>query len=53
MTHEHDYSTPVAPLTEEQVRARRSRNRAIAFALLALVAIFFAMTIVRFGGGAG
>ncbi len=39
-----------APLTPEQVRARRSRNMAIALALFAMVALFFAMTIVRLGG---
>lgn len=39
-------------LTPEEVRARRSRNIAIALALGAMVALFFAMTIVRLGGNA-
>lgn len=46
-----DEITPVA-LTPEQARARRSRNIAIALALFAMVALFFAMTIVRLGGAA-
>ena len=47
---DHDF-TP-APLTPEQTRARRSRNIAIAVTLFALVALFFAVTIVRLGGHA-
>lgn len=47
---DHDI-TPV-PLTPEQARARRSRNIAIAVTLFALVALFFAVTIVRLGGHA-
>ncbi len=39
-------------LTPEQVRARRSRNVAIAVILFALVVLFFVMTIVRLGGQA-
>lgn len=39
-------------LTPQQVRARRSRNLAIALVLGALVVIFFAMTIVRLGANA-
>lgn len=39
-----------APLTPAQLKARRSRNLAIAFTLAALVILFFAMTIVRMGG---
>jgi hypothetical protein len=39
-------------LTEEQLKARRSRNRAIALTLGALVILFFVMTIVRLGGHA-
>lgn len=39
------------PLTPAQVRARRSRNIAIAVALGVMVVLFFAMTIVRIGGG--
>ena len=42
---------PVA-LTPEQVRARRTRNIALALILFAMVALFFAMTIVRLGGHA-
>lgn len=37
-------------LTPAQVKARRSRNVAIALILAALVVLFFAMTIVRLGG---
>ena len=40
------------PLTPEQARARRSRNIALAVILFAMVALFFAMTIVRLGGHA-
>ncbi len=39
-------------LTAQEIRARRSRNLAIAIALAAMVALFFAMTIVRLGGAA-
>jgi len=34
-------------LTEEQLRARRARSIAIALALLALVILFFIMTLVK------
>lgn len=34
-------------LTEAQKRARRSRSLAIAFALLALVVLFYVMTLVK------
>jgi hypothetical protein len=40
-------------LTPEQIKARRSRNIAIAVLLLALCVLFFAMTIVRLGGNVG
>jgi hypothetical protein len=36
-------------LTERQQKARRNRSIAIGFALAALVVIFYAATIVRFG----
>jgi hypothetical protein len=39
-------------LTEEQLRARRTRSIAIALALGAFVAVIFAVTIVRLGSGA-
>jgi hypothetical protein len=39
-------------LTEEQLRARRTRSIAIAVALGAFVAVIFAVTIVRLGSGA-
>lgn len=39
-------------LTPQQVKARRSRNIAIAVILVALCVLFFAMTIVRLGGNA-
>ena len=42
--------TPPVVLTPEQVKARRSRNIAVALMLVALVALFFVMTIVRMGG---
>ncbi len=34
-------------LTEEQLRARRNRSIAIALALVALVTLFFIMTLVK------
>ncbi len=37
-------------LSEEQLKRRRTRSIAIAWILVALVAIFFAVTIVRLGG---
>lgn len=37
-------------LSEEQLKRRRKRSIAIAWILLALVGIFFAVTIVRLGG---
>ena len=37
-------------LSEEQIKRRRMRSIAIAWILAALVAIFFAVTIVRLGG---
>jgi hypothetical protein len=39
-------------LTEEQLRARRTRSIAIALALGAFVVVLFAVTIVRLGSGA-
>ncbi len=36
-------------LTDAQRKARRSRNIAIGFGLFALVAVFYAATIVKFG----
>ncbi len=39
-------------LTEEQLRARRTRSIAIALALGAFVAVIFAVTIVRLGSRA-
>jgi len=39
-------------LTEEQLRARRTRSIAIALALAAFVVVIFAVTIVRLGSGA-
>ena len=39
-------------LTEEQLRARRTRSIAIALALGAFVAVIFAVTIVRLGSNA-
>lgn len=37
-------------LSEEQIKRRRMRSIAIAWILAALVAIFFAVTVVRLGG---
>jgi hypothetical protein len=39
-------------LTEEERRRRRGRSIAIAVALAVLVALFYALTLVKFGGGA-
>jgi high-affinity Fe2+/Pb2+ permease len=39
-------------LTEEQRRRRRSRNIAVAVVLAVLVAIFYAVTIVKLGSNA-
>lgn len=36
-------------LTPEQKKAQRARNIAIALALVALVAVFYVATIVKFG----
>lgn len=36
-------------LSEEQMRKRRGRSIAIALTLFVLVAIFYAVTIVKFG----
>jgi hypothetical protein len=44
---EHDFVT----LTESQKRARRSRSVAIALALFAMVVVFYAATIAKFGHG--
>ena len=38
-------------LTEEQKRRRRNRSIAIALSLLALVALFYVVTIVKLGPG--
>ena len=38
-------------LTDSQKRARRSRSIAIALALFAMVVVFYAATIVKFGSG--
>jgi hypothetical protein len=37
------------PLTPEQEKRRRQRNVALALAISALVAIFYAMTLVKLG----
>jgi len=37
-------------LTEEEKRRRRARSVAIGWALAALVALFFVVTIVKMGG---
>ena len=38
-------------LTDEQKRRRRSRNLALGAVLLGLVALFYALAVVRFGDG--
>jgi hypothetical protein len=38
-------------LTEEQARRRRARSIVLALALAALAAIFYLLTIVKFGPG--
>jgi hypothetical protein len=45
MKHQRDDNGIV--LTEAQKRARRSRSIAIAFALAALVILFYVMTLVK------
>ena len=35
--------------TDDRARTIRARNRALLFVLLALVALFYAITIVKFG----
>jgi len=45
MSNQHDDDGVV--LTEAQKRARRSRSIAIAFALAALVVLFYVMTMVK------
>ncbi len=44
----HKIETP--QWTEEQIRRRRGRNLAIAWALAAFIALFFIVTIVKLGG---
>ncbi len=39
----------VKPLTPEQEKRRHQRNVAIALAIAALIAIFYAMTLVKLG----
>ena len=36
--------------TEEQIKRRRQRNLAIAWALVGFIALFFIVTIVKLGG---
>ncbi len=38
-------------LTPEELRRRRGRSIAIAVVLAVLVALFYALTLVKFGGG--
>ena len=40
-----------APGTNERERRMRARNRALLAVLLALVALFYAITLVRLSGG--
>jgi hypothetical protein len=41
----------VGAVMDQRQRRMRSRNRALLLVLLALVALFYAVTIVRIGGG--
>jgi hypothetical protein len=43
--------TETIRLTDEQKKRQRNRSVAIAFTLAALVAIFYAITIVKMGPG--
>ena len=38
-----------APLTQAEAKARRSRNVALAFVLVAIVGVFYWSTVVKFG----
>ncbi|SEK66797.1 hypothetical protein [Xaviernesmea oryzae] len=38
-------------LTEAQKKSRRSRNLALGLVLFALVALFYAITLIKFGAG--
>jgi len=38
-------------LTEKQMKSRRNRNIALGLVLAGLVALFYAITIVKIGGG--
>ena len=48
---DNDDQRPGIVLTEEQKRRRRGRSIAIALALAALVALVYAVTIVKLGPG--
>ena len=39
----------IVQLTEAQVKARRARSIAMAFALVAFVIVFYVATVVKFG----
>jgi hypothetical protein len=41
----------VGAVMDERQRRMRARNRALLLVLLALVALFYAITVVRIGGG--
>ncbi|MEQ8747282.1 hypothetical protein [Pyruvatibacter sp.] len=45
-----DFDVEAVKLTPEQQARLRRRNIAVAVSLVALVALFFAMTLVRLGG---
>ncbi|WP_164740471.1 hypothetical protein [Rhizobium chutanense] len=40
-------------LTEKQMKSRRNRNIALGLVLAGLVILFYAITIVKIGGGMG
>lgn len=50
MSDEHQTELNAVTLTPEQKKKLRRRNIAVAISLLALVGLFFAMTLVRLGG---
>jgi len=50
MAEDRDMEVPPVTLSPEQQARLRRRNIAVAVALLAMVGLFFAMTLVRLGG---
>ena len=44
-------ATAARELTDQELRSRRSRNRAIGLGIAALVVLFYAVTIIKLGPG--